>query len=256
MTSESHLPYLERLLEGAVRRQEASEFLYVTRTEGMTGFWELVGFRVPGLERALVGAVHFLSQSDDPLAFARRSLGHFLSSPPQALNLARSSFPADVIEVRVPREGETLPELLGALKRDEATARLYLDTELIELALDFRPGNPSLQRAKAESGPTQRLVFRTRLGHVIRATATNLAVKLRRAGTFVPLTEVEQRVTVGGATEAARWIPLPTMVVRRDFLTMVMEAEDGDAQLPAVFTPSATANGHLLDGRLSTAAAP
>lgn len=246
-TNDGHLSYLERLLDGAVRRESASEFLYITRTEGRPGFWELLAFKIPGLERAVVGAVHFQSQSDDPLAFARRSLAHFLTSPPQPISLVRSSYPADVIEVRVPREGETLPDLVGALKRGEETACFYLDSELIEAAADFRADNPSLQRPINERGSSQRLLFRTASGHVLRATATNFAQKLRRAGNFVTLTGVEQLGAGGG------WIRLPTLVVRRSFLTGFTEPPaDDDPRLPASFSPAIATTGHLLDVRLGS----
>lgn len=246
-TKDSHLAYLERLLDGAVRRESAGEFLYITRTEGRPGFWELLAFKVPGLERAIVGAVRFQPQSDDPIAFARRSLAHYLTTPPQPISVVKASYPADVIELRVPREDETLPDLVGALKRGEETACFYLDTELIEVAADFRAENPSLQRPVHETGSSQRLVFRTASGHVLRATATNLAQKLRRAGPFVTLTGVEQLGAGGG------WIRLPTLVVRRTFLVGFTDPpEDGDPRLPAPFSPAIATTGHLLDVRLAT----
>ncbi len=244
-TQDSHLAYLERLLDGAVRRASAGEFLYITRTEGRPGFWELLAFKIPGLERAVVGAVHFQSQSDDPIAFARRSLAHFLTTPPQPISVVRSSYPPDVIEVRVPREGETLPDLVGALKRGDETAYFYLDSELIEAAADFRAENPSLQRPTNETGSSQRLVFRTSSGHVLRANATNFAMKLRRAGGFVTLTGVEQ-LAAGGD-----WVRLPTLVVRRSFLVGFTDPPaDGDPRLPASFSAAIATTGHLLDVRL------
>lgn len=252
---DTHLAYLERLLDGAVRPDEPNEFLYVTRTEGKAGFWELVAVRVPGLQRVLLGALHFQSQSDDPLVFARRSLGHFFSAPPQTLSFDRASYPADVLELRVPRQGESLPELLGALKRGESTTSLYLDVELVEVAFDFRPENPSLQRPTSQGGRTERLLFRSRAGHVVRASATNLAAKLRRAGGFVALVGVEQLVPDGaGDSGSSRWIPLPTMVVRRSFLTMLTEApaEGAEASIPAPFSLPMAETSHLLDPRLST----
>lgn len=245
-TDDTHLDYLDRLLRAARDPAAGGEFLYATRTEGQSGFWELVGFRVAGLSRALLGAVRFQSQSEDPLLFARRSLGHFLSSPPQALGLDQATYPADLIELRVPREGEPVPELLGRLKRGERTAALYLDAALIELAFDFRPENPSLQRPRGGAGPTRRLVFRSREGHVLSGEAANLTARLRRAGAFLVLTGVEQALE-------GRTLALPTLVVHRSFLTMLADCSEGgvgSGSLPAAFS-AATANPfHLLDPRL------
>ncbi|MFP3939234.1 MAG: hypothetical protein ACLF0P_02910 [Thermoanaerobaculia bacterium] len=137
--SEDHLGYVRRLLDGARDPDAAEEFLYAIRTEGKPGFWELLGFRVSGLSWALVGAAHFHAQSDDPLVFARRSLGHFLSSPPQVVGIDRASYPADLVELRVSRAGESLPDLLGRLRYGRPTASVYLDAGLVDLAFDFRP---------------------------------------------------------------------------------------------------------------------
>lgn len=250
-TDDPQLPYLERLLGGALGREETSDFLYLTRTEGKPGFWELVAFRVPGLGRAVVGALHFLSQTDDPLAFARRSLGHFLTSPNQPVSAGAASYPADVLDLRIPREGESLPDLLGALKRGERTASLYLPKDRVEAAVDFRSENPSLQRSGPKSGSTQRVLFRTSAGHVIRATATNFAVSLRRPGSFLALTRGHQLLP------DSVWSPLPTVVVHRRFLIAFTDPpDDDDAPLPPPFSPATAAGGHLLDARLGTGAAP
>jgi hypothetical protein len=99
-TQETQLSYVERLLGGALGSDGNSEFSYITRAEGKPGFWELVAFRVPGLGRAAVGALHFLSQSEDPLAFARRSLAHYLTSPPQPIVTEGSAYPAEVLDLR------------------------------------------------------------------------------------------------------------------------------------------------------------
>ena len=243
------LSYLERLLEAVRSPVPGGEFLYATRTEGKPGFWELLGFRVVGMSHGILGAVHFQAQSDDPLLFARRSLGHFLSSPPQALSLDRAHYPADLVELRVPREGESVPDLLGRLKRGEPTGGLYIDAGLVELAFDFRPENPSLQRPKGAPGPGQRLLFRTREGHVITGLTSNLSTKLRREGSFIVLTGVRQLLT-------GRTLALPTLVVHRSFLTMLAEYPEGGigpGSLPAPFSPAVSNPFHLLDPRLDVA---
>lgn len=245
---DAHLAYLERLLGAAGTPAARGEFLYVTRTAGRPGFWELVGFRVAGLSRALVGAVHFQSQTDDPLVFARRSLGHFLAAPPQAIGLDRAAYPADLIELRVPREGESVPDLLGRLKRGEPTGRLYTDVDRLEVAFDFRSANPSLQRPPGEAREGQRLLFRTREGHVLSGVSSNLSAKLRRAGGFLALTGVEQLLP-------ERVLALPTLVVHRDFLTMVAEPPEGGldgGRLPEALSPRTANPFHLLDPRLDT----
>jgi hypothetical protein len=245
---DAHLPYFRNLLDGALGRSETSDFLYVTRTEGRPGFWELVALRVPGLDRALIGALHFMAQSDDPLAFARRSLGHYLTSPPQPIAAERASYPPEVLDLRVPREGESLPELLGVLKRGAPSASVHLDKAVVEIAADFRAENPSLQRPGIESGPAQRLLFLTGSGHVLRATAINFAVKLRRPGSFVTLTGVEQLLT------SSAWTALPNLVVARSFLVAFSEPseDEGDGRPPSAFGAATVASGHLLDGRLAT----
>lgn len=247
-----HLPYLERLLEAARSPAPGGEFLYATRTERKPGFWELLGFRVVGMSHAILGAVHFQAQSEDPLLFARRSIGHFLSAPHQAMSLDRAHYPADLIELRVPREGESVPDLLGRLKRGEATGRLFLDAGLVELAFDFRPENPSLQRPKGAAGPGQRLLFRTRDGHVITGLTANLSAKLRRAESFLALTGVRQLLF-------GRSLALPTLVVHREFLTMLADYPEGGigpGTLPAPFLPEVSNPFHLLDPRLDVPSEP
>lgn len=256
VSSDTHLAYLRRLLDGVASAVPGGEFLYVTRTEGKAGVWELLGFRVAGLSRSLLGAVHFQSQSDDPLVFARRSIGHFLSAPPKTLALDRESYPADLIELRVPLAGESVPDLLGRLKRGERVAHLYLDAAKVELAFDFRPANPSLQRNPRSETRTRRLLFRSREGHVLTGSTLNLGAKLRRGGAFLALTDVRQH-------RPDRQLELPTLVVHRDFLTMMAECGGGDpasgddgvaaAGAPGAFSPENANPFHLLDPRLDTA---
>lgn len=247
---DAHVAYLRRLLEGVTSSEPGGEFLYATRTEGKAGFWELLGFRVGGLGRTLLGAVRFQAQSDDPLVFARRSIGHFLSAPPQNLGLDRESYPADLIELRVPLEGESVPDLLGRLKRGEATSTLYLDASHVDLAFDFRPGNPSLQRNPQANVQTRRLVFRSREGHVVAGATLNLGAKLRRSGAFLALTDVRQILP-------HRLLALPTLVVHRSFLAMMAEPGGSDAAgapaaLPEALSAAMANPFHLLDPRLDT----
>jgi len=241
------LSYLKRLLESTQEPSGPGEFLYLARSATEGFFWELVGFRVAGLPRALVGAVRFQAQSRDRSSFARRPLGHFLSSPPQSKSLDRASYPADLIEVRVPRQGESLPDLLGCLKRDEPAGTLFLDAEIIDAAFDFRAQNPSLERPRLAGGSGQRLVVRSREGHVLSGVATNLSARLRSEHQFVVLTGVRQ------------WLPegqlrLPTVVLHRRALTMLTEIQDGeeDAPLPHPFDRRLANPAHILDARLGT----
>lgn len=254
---DTHLAYLRRLLEGVARGDAGGEFLYITRTEGKPGFWELLGFRVRGMPRCLVGAVHFHAQNDDPLVFARRSLGHFLSSPPQTMGHAGQGYPADLIELRVSLEGESPAELLGRLRRGEPTASLFLDAAQVEVAFDFRPANPSLQRASGPQVRPTRLLFRSREGHLLVGDTLNLGAKLRRGGGFLALTGVVQHLP-------GRELPLPTLVIHREFLTMMTDsADDGEpdkgdgagAGLPGAFTPESGNPSHVLDPRLDTGTA-
>jgi hypothetical protein len=201
------------------------------------------------MSHAVLGAVRFKAQSDDPLVFARRALGHFLSSPPQALSLDRTEYPADLIELRVPLEGESVPDLLGRLKKGEPTPSLYLDAGLVELAFDFRPENPSLERPKTGPGLATRLLFRTRDGHVVTGMTMNLSAKLHRSGSFIALTGVRQLL-------CGRTLALPTLVLHRSFLTMLADYPEGGigpGSLPAAFSPTALNPFHLLDPRLDVA---
>lgn len=241
------LGYLTRLLEGTADPAGPGEFLYLARGADEAYFWELVGFRVVGLSRALLGAVHFQAQTRERSTFARRPLGHFLSSPPQNIALDRANYPADLIEVRVPRQGESLPDLLGRLKRDEPTGTLYLDAEMIEVAFDFRAQNPSLERPRLSGAPGQRLVIRSNEGHVLSGVATNLSARLRSQHQFVALTGVRQ------------WLPegelrLPTLVLHRRGLTMLTEIQEGDedAPLPHPFDRRRANPHHILDAGLGT----
>lgn len=243
-----HLGYLRRLLTSAATPEGGGEFLYLTRAEGKAGFWELVGFRATGLSRAVLGAVHFQAQTDAPGVFARRSLGHYLSSPPQEIGLDRETYPAGLIPLRMPVAEESVPDLLGRLKRGESAAPHFVDADHVEVAFDFRPANPSLQRPAAERAPSRRLLFRTRDGHVLVGSTQNLGAKLRRPSPFLALTGVRQLVS-------GRALDLPTLVVHRGFLTMMCDAAEEDfnpAVVPAAFSPATANRFHLLDPRLDT----
>jgi len=245
-----HLAYLRRLLESASSPGGGAEFLYLTRTEGKPGMWELVGFRTVGLSRAVIGAIHFQSQTEAHAVFARRSLGHYLSAPPQEIGFDRETYPPGLIPVRSPSAGESIPDLLGRLKRGEPTAPLFVDADHVEVAFDFRPANPSLQRPAGEQARARRLVFRTRDGHVLTGTTQNLGAKLRRASVFLALTEVRQHLP-------GHVLDLPTLVVNRGFLTMMSELSEGDldaGSLPAAFSAETANPFHLLDPRLGTGA--
>jgi len=256
--TDPHLAYLERLLTGAgyapggsegTDGARTSDFLYLIRSEGGTGtgtgFWELIGFRVAGFSRALVGAIQFADQSREPGRYARRSLGHYLSSPPQIIGLDRSTYPADLIELRVPRQGETLPDLLGQLKRGESTGTLYVDADMVEIAWDFRSENPSIERPRLAQGPGQSLLLRSLEGHVVAGMGGNISAKLRSNRQFLALTAVEQWLP-------GRTLPLPTLVIHRRYLAMVSEVAKGavDAAVPAPFARDSLNPFHLLDPRL------
>lgn len=240
-----HLSYLERLLAGTDAAAAPADFLYLVRPEEGNGFWELIGFRVAGLSRALVGAVLFQNQTREAGRFARRPLGHFLSSPPQNIGLDRSTYPADLIELRVPRADETVPDLLGRLKRGEPTETLYVDADMLEIAWDFRRENPSLERPRMAEGPRQNLLLRTREGHVLAGRSANMTSKLRSNRQFLALTAVEQWLP-------DRNLPLPTLVVHRRYLTMVAETPDSGRPeaMPLAFAADTINPFHLLDPRL------
>ena len=248
--ADPHLAYLDRLLAGTGPAPDggggagSADFLYLIRPEESSGFWELIGFRIAGFSRALVGAVQFADQSREPGRYARRSLGHYLSSPPQNIGLDRSTYPADLIELRVPRKGETIPDLLGQLKRGESTGTLYVDADMVEIAWDFRRENPSVERPRLAEGPSQPLVLRSREGHVLSGRSANMTVKLRSNRQFLVLTSVVQWLPDGT-------LPLPTLVIHRRYLAMVGErAEDEqDNALPTPFTGDVNPF-HLLDPRL------
>ncbi len=245
---DSQLDYLERLLSPADDSTGPAEFLYIVPLEGEPAFWELVGLRVEGLSRALLGAVRFQAQTRDRSRFARRSLASYLSSPPRSIGIDHSTYPADLVELRVPREGETFPDLLARLKSGQRTGSVHVDADLVELAWDFRPENPSTERPKRGQSPGECLLLRSREGHVLVGESTNLTTKLRSSRHFIALTGV------------AQWLPdrrfsLPTLVIHRRFLTMVSnlsDDRDSDAgKLPAPFARETLNPFHLLDPRLT-----
>lgn len=144
-----------------------------------------------------------------------------------------------------------VPAFLEELKAGGGGPGLFVDTEQIELAFDFRPENPSLQRLHqgrtgAVRAPT-RFAFRTRSGHVPAADAPDLQLKLHRDHPFLALQGVVQ-VTGRGP------IRLPTLTIARRLLTLVAALPDG-AEPPGQLLPeplgAAMADpSHLLDRRL------
>lgn len=250
--NDGHLAYLRQLLEARLAEGAAGEgdgpdlgpgeFLYLVRNDDGSGFWELVGVRVPGYDRAILGTIYFRTQSTDSWQNARRSLASFLTAPPNTLAMDRATFPAKLIEMNVPAAGEDVPDLLRRMKAGEGGQPLFIDAAVVQLAFDFRPGNPSIDRAGARlDAASQAMIFRTCQGHIFSGVAADLGSKMRRGAEFVGVTEVEQTIPTGS-------LPLPTLVLQRRNLAAIAERED--RALPELFSPQNANPCHLLDPRL------
>ncbi|HEX2254544.1 MAG TPA: hypothetical protein VHQ65_14845 [Thermoanaerobaculia bacterium] len=234
----NHLPHLLLLLHAIEQTREsprpAQGFempreVFLAREEA-TCFWELVALRVVGHPALIFGAVRFRRQSADSPHLPRQSLVSYLSQPVKEVSLEETPYPPDLLEMMVPEAEETILSFLERLRSRQPGRKVLVDRRQIELAFDFRLDNPSLSRHRptgngngngnGNGASPQRFLFRTTSGHVLSAYPYRLPSTLHRPDEFLALTRPTQHsATIDRA--------LPTLVVRRSFLTVTAPAEEG-----------------------------
>lgn len=221
----AHVALLLRLLDVQRSRGEAfgsmasTPELFLVRDEGES-FWELVGFRTRGFGGVLLGALRFPRQPDRFQPFARRALDHYLSSPPKEIGISATPRPAGLLEVAMPEPGEDVPAFQRRMASGVPSRKMFLDSDLIEFAFDFRTADPTVAGPGVRPA-TETHIFRTVRGHVLSGTSPGLHVKLHQGAQFLPIRDVSQHTQRGADG-------LPPLVVHRAFLTLDVRLGAGE----------------------------
>lgn len=223
---DAHLAMFLRLLQlqsdrgEAFGTRESSPDLYLGHQDSAQ-FWELLGFRVAGHPRVLLGTVCFQRQESPLVPFARPSLAAYLTDPPRRPALGEDEPPVGLLEVLLPASGEPIPEFLIRLRAGGDAQPAVVDIGLVEFVFDFRFSNPSGQSAvRVEAGLPSRHFFRTTRGHVLSGLSYGLWTNLNRGRRFVAIQRPVQHTP-------ERKIALPTLVVNRSFLSMASTVSGG-----------------------------
>jgi hypothetical protein len=209
-----HLAHVATLLRVLAQHREqgaaalpGSPSLFLVREEG-DAFWELVGLRVRGLPHLLVAALRFARQANAG-PHARRSLCHYLCSPPKDLGLSRIARPSHLVEFLMPSADETIPEFQARMQARETPRSMFLDVDSVDYAFDFRTANPSVDRGHRPGNHTPEChLFRTSEGHVLSGMSHGLHAKLHGDQSFVVLRDAVQHGPGGDRV-------LPTLVLHR-----------------------------------------
>jgi hypothetical protein len=198
--------------------------LYLVRDEGLY-FWELIGFRPRGHEATLFGAVRFKRQPGSTVPFARRSLIHYLSTPPKEIAVAKAVRAPGMLKVLLPATTEDLPSFRERIRAGDRARALYLDSDILEFAFDFRLDNPSMEKDVNARSAMDYYLLRTVRGHLLIGASFGLHMKLHRGESFVAVrTPVQYTPTHRHS--------LPTLALHRQFLAMasaIDSAEEAEA---------------------------
>lgn len=207
--------------------------------ESRDGLWELIGFRVRGMDSPILGAVHF--QRQEPASKARRALSDYLSRPPVKPGLSETSFPRHLVPVAVKRDNESFLGFTERLNRGDEPRIVHLAQDCIEVAFDLRPDNPSIEKQpRLGRGESERRVFRTVEGHVLIACVASLAEKLHRDQAFLGLQRVQQLTSCGT-------LDLPNLIVHRKYFAMTLEwSENLDWFRSSILRPTKFADEPIL----------
>lgn len=229
---------------GALMPQE----VFVLRA-GEERLWELVGFRLRGLDSLMLAGVEFPRQTGGAGELPRQSLVSFLASPVRHLGVNEAPRPPHLLEVALPDPRTPILSFLERGRAGEEFPTALVDRADIELAFDFRLDNPSrLRFERSVATLDRRHLFRTTAGHLLTAVPHELPRKLHRDDDFLALRRPTQHTAAGDHT-------LPTMVFHRRQLTMT-------APLTGTLTPwlsrtlpfhvDLAVSDHLLDRRLES----
>lgn len=231
--------HLERLASGiTITMDEEEVFLGASQEDH---FWELVGLRVTGVPTVVLAALRFHRHEHPGEPYARESLATYLSSPPAPLATDLGAARAGEISAYLPRWNETIPNFLARMRGGVDTDAVHLSPDTVEVAFDFRTGNPfSVDAIRRTVGPLTPHVLRTVDGHVLYGLAHTGA---QRQGAFLALTHAHQ-FTPRGKT------PLPPLMVRRDYLVALLPLAHERTRLAAAnwapFLPALAAAEHIL----------
>jgi hypothetical protein len=231
--------HLERLASGISITLDEEQIYLGSKDE--THFWELVGLRVRGLNTVMLAALRFYRHDHPGEPFARESLATYLSSPPAPLATDMSAARHGEISAYLPRMNETIPNFLQRMRGGVDTAAVHLSPDTVEVAFDFRTGNPfSVDAIRRTVGPMTPHVVRTVAGHVLYGLAHPAA---QHQGAFLALTHAHQFTPEGKVT-------LPPVMLRRDFLVAMLPLGHERTRLAAAnwapFAPAEANPEHLL----------
>lgn len=190
------------------------------------GLWELIGIRVRGVETPILGAVHF--QCQERGSRARRALSDYLSNSPVKPGVSATAFPRHLVPLAVKPDDERFLGFTRSLEAGREPRIVHIANECIEVAFDFRTGNPSVEKGRFAHHEPEDRAFRTIEGHVLLAKVAALEEKLHRDARFLGLQQVRQ-VTGCGTIE------LPNLIVNREYLTLTAEWSDSKLSRCASF---------------------
>jgi hypothetical protein len=186
-------------------------------------FWELVGMRLVGCPVVVLAALRFRRHDLPGIDFARESLATYLFPPPAP----RNTEDRGMIPALLPNARERIPTFLSGLRAGRAVAPVYLDPAHIEVAFDFRMHNPwALESVRRAVGPLRSFIFRTRDGHLLRGQSRAAPGANGFADGFVAIQTPVQLV-------GANTVPLPTLIVRRSYLGLIVDVTDEGPRLAA-----------------------
>ena len=204
---------------------------------------EIVGFRMRGHARALMGAFIVPRHHRSAVPNGRPSLASFLSKPPRSIGYAVEPSPPGHITVFMPHLTESIPDFMERMRTDGGSA-INVDASVIDIAFDLRLSNPSEIRkhSHAVARPV-RSVFRTIAGHVLSGVSVGLQQTLHKDNRFIALASPVQHRPSGDT-------PLPTLAVNRSILALQSPLDDGgigDAvRSTLAFHPDTASDEHLL----------
>ena len=204
---------------------------------------EVVGFRMRGHSRALMGALILPRHHRSAVPNGRPSLASFLSKPPRSIGYAVDPTPPGHITAFMPHLTEAIPEFMERLRADGGSG-INVDASVIDIAFDLRLSNPSEIRkhSHAVARPV-RSVFRTIAGHVVSGVSVGLQQTLHKEDRFIALASAVQHRPSGDT-------PLPTLAVNRSILALqcpLRDSEPGGAVRSSLaFHPDTASDEHLL----------
>lgn len=239
---ENHLRHIyqhfKRLRQGYATVPEPKS-VYLGGSEGQH-FWELIGMRLSGHPAPVLGLVRFQRHDLPGVPFAREPLSTYLSTPTSE---GRRHRPAAMLDVVLPRANQDIPGFLRNHRSGNTPPPVRLDPSIVDLAFDFRMGNPfAIEASRLCAEPLKKRLFRTARGHVLTGLSHDPADP-HLTDMFIAVKNPVQHSRKGRT-------PLPYVALNRAFVAVSAEVEDEKTRLAAVhwvpFAPSSGVTRHLL----------